>query len=169
MFRVIRRYSGSVKRDGVRKLALAAIVAVAAAACGGNSDGTPDAAPGGDGATGDGPAGDAPADTGAMACDPVAQSCGAAQKCDFGCAGTTAVVACWPSTDGGAIGSPCSAAMPCGRGTGCIANAATAGAAACRKYCAGDGDCATGERCHNDTVAVACGAPATSLTLHFCY
>jgi hypothetical protein len=129
-------------------------------ACGGTGGASTDAGPGGDGS----------ADTGATTgCDPVAQSCGAAQKCDFGCQGTTAVVACWPSTDGGVIGSLCSAAMPCGRGTGCIATAATAGAAACRKYCAGDSDCATGERCHNDTVAVACGAPATSLALHFCY
>src|SRR4051794_28785993 len=78
VFRFIRRYGGSVKRDGVRKLALAAIVAVAAAACGGTSDRTPDAAPG-DGAAGDGPSGDAPTDTGAMGCDPVAQRCGGAQ------------------------------------------------------------------------------------------
>jgi hypothetical protein len=39
----------------------------------------------------------------------------------------------------------------------------------CLKYCAGDGDCATGERCHNDNVGVACGAPATTLVLHYCY
>jgi hypothetical protein len=139
-------------------------VALATTACGGASAVTVDAGPGDDGAAGDGPA-----DTGAMGCDPAAQSCGAAQKCDFGCAGTTAVVGCWPSTDGGVIGSLCSTAMPCGRGTGCVAIASTGGAASCRKYCAGDGDCATGERCHNDSVGVACGAPATSLALHFCY
>jgi hypothetical protein len=158
-----------VTRDRARTLALAASLAVAAAACGGTSAVTPDAGPGSDGAVGDGRAGDAPTDTGALGCDPVAQSCGPGQKCDFGCAGTTAVVACWPGADGGVVGSLCSAAMPCGRGTGCIATAANAGAAACRKYCASDGDCATGERCHNDSVGVACGAPATSLALHFCY
>ena len=139
-------------------------MALAATACGGTSAATVDAGPGGDG-----PADTAPADTGTMGCDPAAQSCGAAQKCDFGCAGTTAVVSCWPSTDGGVIGSLCSTnAMPCGRGTGCVARAG-AGPATCLKYCASDGDCATGERCHNDSVGVACGAPATTLALHFCY
>ena len=148
----------------MRVLALASVVALATTACGGTSAVTVDAGPRDDGAAGDGPA-----DTGAMGCDPAAQSCGAAQKCDFGCSGTTAVVRCWPSTDGGVVGSLCSTAMPCGRGTGCVAIASTGGAASCRKYCAGDGDCATGERCHNDSVGVACGAPATQLALHFCY
>jgi hypothetical protein len=138
--------------------ALAAVVAVTVAACGGTGAVTADAGPRDDGA----------AETGAAGCDPVAQSCGAGQKCDFGCAGNTAVVGCWPSTDGGVIGTPCAAAMPCARGGGCVASSSSGGAF-CRKYCASDGDCATGERCHNDTVGVACGGPATSLALHFCY
>ena len=52
-------------------------------------------------------------------------------------------------------------------GTACIA-ISTPGTV-CRKYCDTDGDCPTGERCHNDSVSVACGAPATPLALHFCY
>jgi hypothetical protein len=142
-------------------LAAAMAMAAATAACGGTAGVTVDAGPV------DGRA-DTPApDTGPTGCDPVAQTCGAAQKCDFGCAGATAVVGCWPSTSGGTVGSPCSSAMPCAAGTGCVTVAGTA--AACRKYCAGDGDCASGERCHNDTVGVACGGPATSLALHFCH
>jgi hypothetical protein len=111
--------------------------------------------------------GDTGAETGAAICDPAAQNCSAVEKCDFGCQGSTAVVACIRSTGGGAVGSACSDAMPCARGTGCL-TAPNAGAA-CRKYCAGDGDCATGERCHNVTVAVACGGASTSLLLHYCY
>jgi hypothetical protein len=39
----------------------------------------------------------------------------------------------------------------------------------CRKYCAGDSDCAAGERCHNVTVGVTCTGGTTSFFLQFCY
>jgi len=32
-----------------------------------------------------------------------------------------------------------------------------------------DGDCATGERCHNVSVGVTCTGNTTSFALHFCY
>ena len=140
------------------KIALALAVTLAAA-CGGSAAKT-DAGSGNDSA----------ADTGAVdtggACDPAAQNCGAGMKCDFGCQGTTAIVACWPAGDAG-VGTTCSNLTTCAAGTACTA-ISTAGTI-CRKYCNVDGDCATGERCHNDTVGVACGAPATSLSLHFCH
>jgi hypothetical protein len=134
---------------------------MAIAACGSNS--TPNADAGVD----------VPADTGAEAgaamCDPAAQNCPAADKCDFRCQGSAAVVDCVQSTGGGALGSACSDALPCARGTACLT--APGAGAACRKYCAVDGDCATaaGERCHNVTVAVACAGTSTSLLLHYCY
>jgi len=145
---------------GIEIAALAAAV-VLAAACGGGAA-KPDAGPGSDSASDTGAV-----DTGGGACDPAAQNCGAAMKCDFGCQGTTAVVACWPAGDGG-VGAACTNLTTCAAGTACL-GLPTAGTA-CRKYCNVDGDCATGERCHNDTVSVACGAtPATSLSLHFCH
>jgi len=107
-------------------------------------------------------------DGGATTCALAAQDCpSSADKCDFGCQGTTLVVACIPGVGGGAIGSACSATAPCGRGGGCL-TAVDAGTA-CRKYCAGDGDCASGERCHNVTVAITCGGTSTPMLLHYCY
>ena len=72
----------------VRRMKIALALAVTlAAACGGSAAKT-DAGSGNDSA----------ADTGAVdtggACDPAAQNCGAGMKCDFGCQGTTAIVAC---------------------------------------------------------------------------
>jgi len=125
--------------------------------CGGKGGGPADAGV-------DAPVG---ADLGTLACDPFAQNCPADQKCDFRCQGTTAVVDCQPGADGGAAGSACSNPLPCARGTGCVSVAGMG--IACRKYCASDGDCATGQRCHNVTVAVACGTGATSFLLHICY
>ena len=145
-----------MRHQGAAAQALAA-VALLMAACGGTGGASADAAPGTD----------APADSGGTACDPVAQNCGPGQKCDFGCQGTAAVVACWPATDGGMVGTTCTNTSTCAAGTACIA-ISTAGTV-CRKYCNTDADCATGERCHNDSVGVACGAPATSLALHFCH
>ena len=139
-------------------VAVLAGVAALATACGGTGALSADAGPGGDG----------PAEASAPSCDPAAQNCGAsALKCDFSCMEGTAVVACIPNTGDGGIGSTCAPAMPCARGTACVTMATTG--SLCLKYCAGDGDCATGERCHNDTVGVGCGGPATSLALHFCY
>src|SRR5262249_14359289 len=112
-------------------------------------------------------AADAGADSGPTSCDPAAQNCAAAQKCDFACQGSTAVVGCVRSTGGGAIGSACSAAQPCAGGGGGLTGP-DAGAAG-RGDCAGDGDCATGERCHNVSVAIACGGASTPLPLHYCY
>jgi hypothetical protein len=107
-------------------------------------------------------------DAGATPCSLAAQDCpSSAEKCDFGCLGTELVVACTRSTDGGAIGTACSAAAPCARGGGCL-TAVDAGAA-CRKYCASDGDCATGERCHNVSVALTCSGTSTTMLLHYCY
>jgi hypothetical protein len=114
-----------------------------------------------------GPGEDRPADAGASSCDPAAQDCPAGSKCDFGCQGSAAVVSCRADNDGGALGGTCSSTMPCARGNGCL-TAPDAGSA-CRKYCAGDGDCLTGERCHNVSVSVGCGGASTSLALHYCY
>jgi hypothetical protein len=138
--------------------ALAVVVALAAACSG---------AKGGGAATDGGPGGDGPTDAGLAACDPAAQNCPATSKCDFGCEGSTAVLACRPGGDGGALGSACSAATPCARGSGCLT--AEDGGVACRRYCTGDGQCATGERCHNVTVTVNCGGPGSQLPLHYCY
>lgn len=107
------------------------------------------------------------ADLAPQSCDPFAQNCGTGQKCDFFCQGSAAVLACEASTGTGAVGSPCSASMPCAAGNGCFATSTLP--EACRKYCMSDGDCATGERCHNVTVGVACTGGTTSFALHFCY
>jgi hypothetical protein len=116
---------------------------------------------------------DAPADAGPettpLSCDPFAQNCPPNQKCDFRCVGSSAVVDCQPGGDGGPVGSSCSTTtVLCARGTGCLSMAGGAGPP-CRKYCAADGDCATGERCHNVTVGVACSGGTTSFNLHYCY
>ena len=137
-------------------MAIAAAAALVVAACGGHGGAAMDAGPGEDAAP----------DAGVTGCDPAAQNCPAGSECDFGCQGITAVVACRPDNGSGALGAVCSGALPCARGSGCLS--ADAGVA-CRKYCASDGDCATGERCHNVTVAVACGGSSTSLLLHYCY
>lgn len=146
---------------------IAAGAALAIAACGGKSggsdagidaptDGGPDVAADGGGA-----------DLGPLSCDPFAQDCAAGEKCDFFCLGSTAVVACEASTGGGAVGTACSlTSMPCARGTGCIVMPSSG--ALCRKYCSVDGDCATGERCHNVDVGVTC-ATTTTFLLHICY
>ena len=106
-------------------------------------------------------------DAGVMSCDPAAQNCASGSECDFACEGGAAVVACRADNGTGAVGAACSAAMPCGKGSACIGSV-DAGVV-CRKYCAGDGDCLTGQRCHNDNVTINCGAPATVLLLHTCY
>jgi hypothetical protein len=137
-------------------VAMTAFAALAIVGCGGPAGTARDAA------TGDDRAAD-----GASGCDPAAQNCPAGTKCDFGCQQDTAVVACRADNDGGALGSACAAAMPCAKGTGCL-TAPDAGSA-CRKYCVGDGDCLAGERCHNVSVAVACGGASPPLALHYCY
>jgi hypothetical protein len=110
---------------------------------------------------------DAAADATAINCDPYAQDCPAGSKCDFGCDGTASTIACRPDNGGGAVGAACSTPMACSRGTGCLIMPLMAGA--CRKYCASDADCATGERCHNVEVTVNCGGPQTPLLIHVCY
>lgn len=139
---------------------LAAVV-TAAAGCGGKGSAAP-ADAGSDTAV------DAPEDIPMISCDPALQDCPAAEKCDFGCRGTATVLACTRSTDGGAIGAPCSAAAPCARGGGCMP-AGDAGSQ-CRKYCSGDGDCPTGTHCLTISITVPCdpnGGPI--LNLPFCY
>jgi len=136
---------------------LAIVAATVPAACGGGSGAGTDAGPGGDAA----------ADAAVTGCDPAMQDCAAGSKCDFGCQGTVAAVACRADNGSGALGSACSAAMPCAKGAGCLTSP-DAGSA-CLKYCAGDGDCATGQRCHNVSVAVACGGTSPPLLLHYCY
>ncbi|HEY7371858.1 MAG TPA: hypothetical protein VIF57_06735 [Polyangia bacterium] len=139
-----------------------------AAACGGSSGPPADAGADVPLDTGaDGAPADAGVDTAPLACDPGAQNCPVDQKCDFRCDGNNAVVDCGSAADGGAVGSTCSTiTMPCARGSGCVVMAG--GGPMCRKYCTVDGDCATGERCHNDTVGVTC-ATTTNFLLHFCY
>jgi hypothetical protein len=139
-------------------LTLAIVGALANGACSSGNGSAPDAGQGTDVAV----------DTSAITCDPAAQDCASGSKCDFGCQGDAAVVACRPDNGTAAIGAACSTTtMQCTKGSGCVTM--PGGGPTCRKYCAGDGDCATGERCHNDSVGVACGAPATTLLLHFCY
>jgi hypothetical protein len=141
-----------------------AVLLLASGGCGGKSG--PASTDGG----ADGPADtgmDVPAETGAGACDPALQNCAAGSKCDLGCQGSTAVLSCHAGVDGGAVGATCSASTLCARGTGCL-TAPDAGSL-CRKYCAGDPDCATGERCHNVSVAVNCGGTSPPLSLHYCY
>ena len=117
---------------------------------------------------------DAPIDTasdtgiGSFACDPGLQNCASASdECDFACQGGAAVVACRPDNGTASIGAPCSMTMPCAKGLGCIGMPADG--VVCRKYCTSDTDCATGQRCHNDSVGVNCGTPQTTLLLHTCY
>jgi hypothetical protein len=154
----------AVRRNLSAALAFAAVVAlVFAGACGSKGSGTPAAAID----SNVGADGNNAADTGAASCDPFAQDCGAGKKCDFGCQGTAMVVACWPSSGGGAIGDACTTAMSCAAGSGCV-GISTQGTA-CRKYCATDGDCASGERCHNDTVGLNCAGTVSSMLLHFCH
>lgn len=138
---------------------LAAAAALAIAACGGKSAAKADA-------TTDATVADAGADSGAAGCDPALQDCPAGSRCDFGCEGSTAVLACHAGADGGAVAAPCSATAPCTRGTGCVAT--TDAGSLCRKYCTVDGDCATGERCHNVSVSLGC-AGGQLLNLHLCY
>ena len=141
-------------------LMLAAAAALMFSSCGGSS-GAADAGSGQDVGTTDA------AVDGVITCDPAAQDCPGAQKCDFICPGSLPVVTC--GDDGSsALGAACSFSMPCAKGTGCLA-LPSGGGAICRKYCAGDGDCATGERCHNDNVSVRCSGPVTTFLLHFCY
>ena len=138
-------------------LMLAIVAVTAPAACGGGSSAAIDAATGADAA----------ADAAVMRCDPYAQDCPTGSKCDLGCDGTTSTVACRTDNDGGAIGSACSTSMTCAKGSGCLA-LPTVGTS-CLKYCAGDGDCATGERCHNVDVTFNCGGPLTPMLMHVCY
>jgi hypothetical protein len=141
----------------LRSALLAVGAAMAALSCGGGAGAGPDAAPDADAA----------ADGVVATCDPAAQDCVAGSKCDFGCQGTTAAVSCRSDNGSGALGDACSAAMPCTKGAACLTMPATG--SLCLKYCAGDGDCLTTQRCHNVDVAVACGGPATPLLLHVCY
>ena len=142
-------------------LALAAAVALTAVACGsGKGAGTDAAVDGGSG-------GDVAADAPAASCDPAAQKCASGSECDFGCQGGAAVIACRPDNGTGAIGAACTMTMPCAKGSACIGSV-DAGVI-CRKYCASDGDCAAGQRCHNDSVSINCGTPLTVLLLHTCY
>ena len=90
---------GRVNRMNRAALMLAIVAATAPAACGGGSSAATDAATGGDAA----------ADAAVMSCDPYAQNCPAGSKCDFGCDGTTATVACRADNGGGAVGAVCSA------------------------------------------------------------
>jgi hypothetical protein len=148
------------ERAKAATLLLAIVAAMAPTACGGGSGTATDAA------TDTGTGADAVADAGVTACDPAAQDCVAGSECDFGCQGSTAVVACRADNGSGALGAVCSGALPCAKGSGCLSVDA---GLACRKYCAGDGDCATGERCHNVTVSVACSGSSNPLLLHYCY
>ena len=76
---------------------VAALALAPIGACGGKGGGTPT-----DGGA-DVPADTgSPRDTGAAGCDPALQDCAAGSKCDFGCQGTTAAVACRAGVDGGA-------------------------------------------------------------------
>lgn len=138
-------------------LMLAIVAATGPAACGGGSSAATDAATGGD----------APGDAAVLSCDPYAQACSAGSKCDLVCDGTTATVACRADNGGGALGSACSPSMSCAKGTGCLTSV-DAGST-CMKYCAGDGDCATDQRCHNVAVTLNCGGPLTPIPLHVCY
>src|SRR4051794_6070465 len=118
----------------MRCVLLAAIAAMAAPACSSGADPGKDAGPGGD----------AVADTTdavVAACDLAAQNCATGSKCDFGCQGTATAVLCQADNGSAAIGSACSAAMPCAKGAGCLTMSTTG--SLCLKYCAGDGDCAT--------------------------
>jgi len=145
-------------------LLTSAVLAVAAVGCGSKSGSPPDAG----GTDGGGiEAGTDGAVMGTMTCDPGVQNCAAGQKCDFNCqGGDTATVSC--VADGtGALGATCSFSMPCARGNGCLTMPGSS--SMCRKYCTSDADCATGERCHNDTVGVRCTGPTTNFLLHFCY
>jgi hypothetical protein len=104
---------------------------------------------------------------GAATCDPALQNCAAGSECDFGCQGNTAALSCRAENGDGGLGAACSGTMPCGNGSGCFG--VPDGGVVCRKYCAADGDCPTGERCHNVSVAVACAGGSTQLPLQFCY
>ena len=146
-------------------VAVMAVMAACSSKSGGGADAVAGASGSGGGGTGGGSTGGM--DASPAACDPAAQNCTSAlSKCDFVCQGNVAVLGCTGNFDGGALGSPCSAALPCAKGTGCLSADASV---ACRRYCAGDGDCATGERCHNVTVSVACPGGSSQIALHYCY
>jgi hypothetical protein len=142
-------------------MAIATALVLAAGACGGGKGAAMDAA------ADAGSGGDVAVDTGAASCDPALQDCASGSECDFSCEGGAAVVACRPDNGNGAVGAACSPSMPCGQGSACIGSV-DAGVI-CRKYCSVDGDCATGQRCHNDNVSINCGTPVSVLLLHTCY
>ena len=149
-------------RRGDAVIVALGVGAMLTAACGGKTGTPADAAPT------DVAVDQASSPDGGTTCNLATQDCPSnLDKCDFGCLGTTAVLGCTRGTDGGTPGGPCSATAPCARGAGCLTmpDAGTA----CREYCASDGDCLTGERCHNVSVAVACGGTSTVLALHYCY
>lgn len=149
-------------RTHARTLIVTIVAALATSACGSDKGSTSDAASDAGAGT------DVAVDTSAITCDPAAQDCASGSECDFGCQGETAVVACRPDNGTAAIGAACSiTTMQCAKGTGCVTM--PGGGPMCRKYCAGDGDCATGERCHNDSVGVRCTGPTATFLLHFCY
>jgi hypothetical protein len=141
--------------------AFAIAVTIVVTACSGGKGGAAD------GAADVGSPADAGTDAAAAACDPAVQDCAAGAKCDFGCQGNMAALSCRPENGDGGLGSACSGTAPCAKGSGCF-GLPDAGIV-CRRYCAADADCPTGERCHNVSVAVACGGASTALPLRFCY
>ena len=147
-------------RSGVM-VALATVVALTVAACGAGK------AAGADAGTDVGSREDSAPDVNGSACEPALQNCSAGSKCDFGCQGSTALVACRADNGDGGLGTACSGNMPCAGGTGCLG--LPDGGVVCRKYCTADADCPTGERCHNASVGVACAGTSTSLPLQFCF
>ncbi len=142
-------------------VALAIVVALTATACGAAKTA------GADAGTDVGSREDSAPDVSGSGCEPALQNCSAGSECDFGCQGSTALVACRPDNGDGGVGTACSGNMPCQRGSACLG--LPDGGVVCRKYCAADGDCPTGERCHNASVGIACAGTTTSLPLQFCY
>jgi hypothetical protein len=154
----------------VMRLAVLLAILTGGPSCGGKS-----ASPPGNDAGGSSEGGvstDGPSEGGPIlsqgACDLFLQDCPDGTRCDFFCDGASASIGCRPGATGGAVGATCSAAKPCTKGTGCLANAATG--VLCRPYCQSDADCSVGH-CHVVNVAVGCApdAGSTTLVIKFCF
>jgi len=143
---------------------LAPLACLLAAACSGSSGGI---ALGGDAA----PTSDAgaPAPEVPTSCMLATQSpCAVAEQCNPYCQDQQLVIGCRPEPSmPAAVGAPCSAPMPCGRGSTCLA--VTGKAAACMKLCAGPADCPSPTTCRAVHVTYNCNpAGAQTVTVLAC-
>jgi hypothetical protein len=120
-----------------------------------NTDNSDMAVPGGDLST--------TPDQGAMACDVIKQDCPTGQKCALtgggGMAPTPTCVMAGTVTDG----QPCMRGMM-GAPDNCAAGLVCSRSGACRKYCAADTDCDSGQKCAAGRVSTTIGTCSPACT-----